>query len=421
METQRAFCVIVKAHCLVYNIPIKAFCPWGGFFLLNILLRRFVPNYEKTDDPAVRRRYGTLAGIAGMILNLLLFAGKLAAGLLAGAISVTADAFNNLTDAASSVVTLVGFRLAGQKPDADHPFGHGRIEYLAGLVVSLLILLVGVELGKSSVQKILHPEETRLSLLTAVILLVSVLVKLWMGWFNLALAGRIHSEALKASAVDSRSDAIATAAVLVGLVVSRLTSLPLDGWIGVLVAILILKAGFDAAKSTLDPLLGQAPDPAVVKEIEQLILSHSQIIGIHDMIIHDYGPGRRMMSVHAEVPCDTDMLAVHDIIDHIEREIGERFSIQAVIHMDPIQVGNPVVDGLRELTIRLAREIHPDITVHDFRITADPSHTNLIFDVVVPFEVTLNDQQVRQALADKLTAVSPSYFAVIEVDRSYVL
>lgn len=389
--------------------------------MLDFILRSFIPNYTQTSDGTVRRRYGTLAGITGIILNVLLFAGKLAAGLLAGAISVTADAFNNLTDAASSVVTLVGFRLAGQKADADHPFGHGRMEYLAGLVVSLIILLVGVELGKSSVKKILHPAETELSLLTAGILLVSVLVKLWMGWFNAQLGKRIQSEALNATATDSRSDAVATAAVLVGLVISHATNVPLDGWIGVLVAILILKAGFGAAKSTLDPLLGQAPDPAVVKEIESLILSHTQIIGIHDMIIHDYGPGRRMMSVHAEVPCDANMLEVHDIIDHIEREVGERFGIEAVIHMDPIQVGNPMVDGLRELAARLAREIDPAITIHDFRITAGPYHTNLIFDVVVPYETTLTDDQVKAALAEKLAAVSDNYHAVIDVDRSYVL
>ena len=394
---------------------------WEGSLLLDLILRRFIPNYTQTADSEVRRRYGTLAGITGIILNLILFAGKLTAGLLAGAISITADAFNNLTDAASSVVTLAGFRLAGQKPDADHPFGHGRIEYLAGLIVSFLILLVGVELGKSSFQKILHPVETELSLLTAGILLASILVKLWMSWFNHALGKRIQSETLKATATDSRSDAIATGAVLAGLIISHFTSLPLDGWIGILVALFILKAGFDAARSTLDPLLGQPPDPAVVKEIEALILAHTQIIGIHDMIIHDYGPGRRMMSVHAEVPCDTDMLEVHDIIDHVERRIGEQFGIEAVIHMDPVQVGNPLVDHLRELTARLAREVDPAITIHDFRITAGPLHTNLIFDVVVPFDVSLSDEAVKTTLAKKLSAVDPNYHTVIDVDRSYVL
>ena len=388
--------------------------------MLESILRRFVPDYANTGDKAVRERYGVLSGVTGIILNLLLFAGKLIAGLLAGAISVTADAFNNLSDAASSVVTLVGFRLAGQKADADHPFGHGRVEYLAGLIVSLLILLVGVELGKSSIEKILHPEETQLSVLTAGILAASILVKLWMGWFNSALAGRIKSEALRATATDSRSDAVATSAVLLGLILSRLLHLPLDGWIGVLVAVLILKAGLGSAKATLDPLLGQPPDPEEVRAIESLILSFPPISGIHDLVIHDYGPGRRMMSVHAEVPCDCDVMEVHDVIDHAERELEKAFGIEAVIHMDPVQAGNPRVDALRSQTAELAREIDPAMTIHDFRITEGPQFTNLIFDVVVPYDVSLSDQEVRQALADRLAALDGRYRAVIDVDRSYV-
>lgn len=389
--------------------------------MLKFFLRRFIPDYENTADMAVRRRYGTVAGVTGIILNLLLFAGKLTAGLLAGAISIVADAFNNLTDAASSVVTVAGFRLAGQKPDADHPFGHGRIEYLSGLLVSLVILLVGVELGISSVKKIITPAQTHFSLLTAVILAASILIKLLMAALNNHLARRIQSQALKAVAVDSRSDAVATAAVLVGLLVSHFTSLPLDGWFGVLVALFILKAGFGSVKATLDPLLGQAPEPEMVAAIEELILAHDQILGIHDLIIHDYGPGRRMMSVHAEVSADDDLVAVHDIIDHVERRLSEQFQLSAVIHMDPIQVGNPLVDGLRELCARLARELHPSLTIHDFRITSGPLHTNLIFDVVVPYEVPLTEDEVKRALSEQLSAVSSSYRAVIDVDRSHVL
>ena len=388
--------------------------------MLEAILRKFVPGYPNTEDRAVRQRCGICSGAVGIVLNLLLFAGKLLAGLLAGAISVTADAFNNLSDAASSVVTLVGFRLAGQKADAEHPFGHGRIEYLAGLVVSLLILLVGVELGKSSVQKILHPEETRLSVLTVVILLVSVAVKLWMGWFNGALAKKIKSEALRATAADSRSDAIATAAVLVGLALSRLFSIPLDGWVGVLVALLILKAGLESAKGTLDPLLGQPADPEEVRAVEEFILSYEPIQGIHDLVIHDYGPGRRMMSVHAEVPERADIMTVHDVIDHVEREIRAKFSMEAVIHMDPVQTGNPMVEGLRTAVAEQARLIHPELTIHDFRITAGPMFTNLIFDVVVPYGVKLEDRQVKEELAARVTALDPSYRAVIEVDRTYV-
>lgn len=388
--------------------------------MLEALLRKFVPNHTRTEDRAVRQRYGTLSGGVGILLNLALFAGKLTAGLLAGAISVTADAFNNLSDAASSVVTFVGFRLAGQEADADHPFGHGRMEYLAGLVVSFLILLVGVELGKSSVEKILHPEETRLSVLTVVILAVSILVKVWMGWFNSALAGMIKSEALRATATDCRSDAIATGAVLLGLILSRVFTLPLDGWIGVLVAILILKAGIDSAKATLDPLLGQPPEPEEVQAIERFILSYPPIQGIHDLVIHDYGPGRRMMSVHAEVPDTSDLMTVHDVIDHVERELKQKFGLEAVIHMDPVQTGNPLAERLKALVAEQARAIHPALTIHDFRITAGPRFTNLIFDVVVPYDVKLEDKDVKERLAAGLAAVDASYRAVIEVDHAYV-
>ena len=385
------------------------------------LVRHLIRDSERTEDPAVRERYGILAGATGIALNLLLFLCKLIAGMITGAISVTADAFNNLSDAASSVVTLVGFRLAGQKADADHPFGHGRMEYLAGLAVSLLILLVGVELGKSSIEKILSPEAVEFSWLSAAILAVSVAVKLWMCRFNRILGRRIDSAAMAATATDSLSDAVATSAVLAGLLIGRFTALPLDGWFGLLVAVFILKAGFGSVKDTLDPLLGQPPEHSLVEDIERVILSHPQIVGVHDMVIHDYGPGRRMMSVHAEVAADADILEVHDVIDHIERELNRRFRIEAVIHMDPIQIGNPEVDRLRELTKQLALQVDPSLTIHDFRITAGPLHTNLIFDVVVPYEVKLTEDEVKQQLARKLREQDERYHAVIQVDRSYVL
>jgi cation diffusion facilitator family transporter len=389
--------------------------------MLEWMLKIFVPDYQNTDDPSVRERCGMLSGGVGIFLNLLLFAGKLLAGVITGAISVTADAFNNLSDAASSVVTLAGFRLAGQKPDADHPFGHGRMEYLAGLIVSLLILLVGVELGKSSIEKIISPENTEITALTVTILLCSIAVKLWMAWFNGALGRRISSDALAATAADSRSDVLATSVVLAGLIVTHFTGLRLDGWLGLAVALLILKAGWDAAKDTLDPLLGKAPDQETVDAIEKLVMSHPQVVGIHDLVIHDYGPGRRMMSVHAEVPADSDMLEVHDVIDHIERELNETFRIEAVIHMDPIQVGDPKVEALRALTAGLAAQISPEITVHDFRITAGPMHTNLIFDVVVPYSAGVSDEEVRDRLTQGLHAEDESFNPVIDIDHSYVL
>jgi len=389
--------------------------------MLDRLLGAFVPNYKDTDDPGVRERYGLLSGGVGIALNLLLFAGKLLAGVLTGAISVTADAFNNLSDAGSSIVTLAGFRLASREADAGHPFGHGRIEYLAGLVVSLLILLVGVELGKSSFEKILHPQPAEFTVLAAVILACSVAVKLWLAWFNRALSRHIKSDALAATAADSRSDALATSVVLLGLAFGRFANIQLDGYLGLLVAVFIFKTGLDAAKDTLDPLLGKPPEPEMVEAIEKLILSHPPVRGIHDLVIHDYGPGRRMMSVHAEVPADADFLAVHDVVDHIERELNERFRLEAVIHMDPVKVGDPQVDRLRALAEKLAAEVDPALSIHDFRITAGPDHTNLIFDVVVPYGIGLSDDQVRRSFREKLQAVNQTYHAVIDVDHSCVL
>jgi len=384
------------------------------------LVRHFIQNSERTEDPAVREKYGMLSGAVGILLNVLLFAGKFTAGLLTGAISVTADAFNNLSDAASSVVTLIGFRLAGQKPDADHPFGHGRIEYLAGLAVSLLIFLVAFELGKSSLQKIIAPEAVGFSLLSAIILAASVLIKLWMWRFNRILSKRINSSAMAATAADSLSDAAATAAVLLGLLAGHFFSLRIDGWIGLLVALFILKAGFESAKGTLDPLLGQPADPELVSSIERTILLHPQILGVHDLVLHDYGPGRRMMSVHAEIDAASDLLEAHDIIDHVERELADTYHLEAVIHMDPIAQNDSATLQLRQTVAELVASIHPDITIHDFRVTPGPLLTNLIFDAVVPYEVKLSDESVRSAIDQKIKTLDSTYYAVVNIDRSYV-
>lgn len=386
--------------------------------MFHAILRRILPEGSNPSDPAVRRRCGLAAGGIGVGLNLLLFGGKLLAGLLTGAISVTADAFNNLSDAAGSVVTLAGFTLSGQRADAKHPFGHGRIEYLAGLAVSLLILLVGVELGKSSVDKILRPEATALTPLAAGVLLASILVKLWMGWFNGALGRRTDSAALNAAALDARTDALATSAVLAGLVISRLTHVNLDGWLGLAVAVFILRAGWSAARDTIDPLLGAQPDPAVVADIESLILSHPPVLGIHDLVIHDYGPGRRMMSVHAEVPAGSGLVEVHNVIDHIERELGERFGLEAVIHLDPVEPEDPYTRRLLSLAAQAARELDPAATIHDLRRTPEGA---VSFDVVAPYDVALTDEEVRAALTRRLEELEPGLRPVIGVDRSHVL
>lgn len=388
--------------------------------MTNLLVRLFIRNGDQIHDPAVRQQYGVLSGGVGILLNLLLSAGKLAAGLAASSIAITADAWNNLTDAASSVVTLVGFRLAGQKADDGHPFGHGRMEYLAGLLVSLLILLVGLELGKSSIDAILHPVETDFSALSAAVLGVSILIKLWLCLFNRSLSRRIGSAAMAATATDSLSDAAATSVLLAGGLLGRLTGLPLDGWLGLAVAVFILRSGWGAAKDTIDPLLGQRPDPALVREIQKTVLSHPQVVGMHDLVIHDYGPGRSLMSFHAEIPLDSDIMEAHDVIDHIERELQEKFGIETTVHMDPIATDDVRVNAVRAQVAALVQVIDPDITIHDFRMTDGPCHTNLIFDVAVPHRCPLADKEVSSRVSLAVRTLDPNYYPVLQVDRVYL-
>ena len=387
--------------------------------MTKLLIKLFVPDADRVQDGAVRQRYGRLGGGVGIAVNLLLFLMKLLAGWMTASIAVVADAFNNLTDAGTSIVTLVGFHLAGQEADEEHPFGHGRMEYLAGLVVSLVILLVGFELGKSSVTKIFAPEPVSFSWLSVAILLAAVLVKLWLHAFDRTLSRRIDSAALAAAAADSISDAVATAVVLVSSLAGFWLDVRIDGYVGVAVALFILKAGWDAAKDTLDPLLGRPMDPELAEDIDRLVLDHPYILGIHDLVYHDYGPGRAMMSFHAEVPADADLLAVHDVIDHIERELKQRNQIETVIHMDPI-VQDESTEQLRAQVETLAKEMGEALTIHDFRITAGPIHTNLLFDVVVPYGFSMTDSQVKKELAGRIRALSETYYPVIEVDRSYV-
>lgn len=387
--------------------------------MTKLLLHLFIPSGADPKDPAVRGRYGTLSGSVGIALNALLFLGKLLAGLLTGSIAVVADAINNLSDAASSVVTLIGFRLAGQEADESHPFGHGRMEYLTGLVVALAILLMGFEIGRSSVEKILAPEELAFSWLAMGILAASIGVKLWMYCFNRTLGRTIGSAAMEATAADSLSDAVSTAVVMAATMAGHFFQLHIDGMAGLLVAAFILKTGWEAAKDTVDPLLGRAMDPELAREIDRLALEHPYILGVHDIVYHDYGPGRAMMSFHAEVPSDADFLDVHDMIDHIEREMKQRYGIETVIHMDPV-VNDERTMALREQVAALARQIHPAATIHDFRMTAGPRHTNLLFDLAVPYSCKQKDEQVKQLMEEKVRGLSGRYYAVVSVDRSFV-
>ncbi len=388
--------------------------------MISLLAKWFIPRREQVEDGAVRRAWGALCGFVGIALNLLLFAGKLAAGALSGSIAVTADAFNNLSDAGSSVVTLLGFRLAGKKPDSDHPFGHGRMEYVSGLVVAGLILLMGAELAKTSVDKIAHPEAVTFSWLAAAILLVSIAVKLYMYMYNKAVGKRIGSAAMAATAADSLSDTAATAAVLLSMIVGRLTNVQPDGWVGLLVALFILWSAVQAARDTISPLLGQAPDPALVKEIEALVMAHDTVVGVHDLVVHDYGPGRRIISLHAEVPADGQVLELHDVIDNIESELARKLHCEAVIHMDPVVVGDPVVAALREQTAALVKTIDPRITIHDFRMVPGKTHTNLIFDAVIPFDEQLTRPQVAQRICRLVEDMDGHYRAVVKIENSYV-
>lgn len=380
---------------------------------------RFCLRGRDPQSPETRQRCGAVSGGIGIALNFLLFLGKLLAGIAAASIAITADAFNNLSDAASSAVTLVGFRLAGQKADEEHPFGHGRMEYLAGLAVAMLILMVGAELAKSSVRKILHPEPAAFSALSAGILALSIAVKLWMFLFNRALARHIRSAALAAAAADSLSDACATGVLLLGLAAGHFLRLPLDGWLGLAAALFIFRTGWGAAKDTVDPLLGRPMNRELAADIDRIVLGHDCILGIHDLVYHDYGPGRAMMTLHAEVPADGDLLQLHDVIDHIERELKARHHVETCIHMDPV-VRDADTEALRTQVAELARGIDPALTVHDLRVAAGPDRTQVLFDVLVPYRFHLSDAQVCAALREGIRGLSDRYVPTIQVDHSYI-
>ncbi len=389
--------------------------------MISYLIRKFIPAEKEAGAQAVRTAYGTLAGILGIVLNVLLCLGKLFAGVLSGSIAITADAVNNLSDAGSSLITLFGFKLSSKKPDPHHPFGHGRIEYLAGLAVSLLILMMGVELFKSSVQKILSPEPVSFSLITALILIVSVLVKLYMSVYNKNLGQKIHSPAMEATAADCRSDALATTVVLVTMLIAYFTGHTIDGWAGLLVSFSIFWAGYSAARETINPLLGQSPDPDLVDEIRRQVLAAPNVLGIHDLIVHDYGPGRRMVSLHAEVPAGGDILTLHDGIDHLEHQLREKLGCETVIHMDPVVTDDLSVAPMREqVTGLLQRELDPALQLHDFRIVTGPTHTNIIFDAVVPFGFRLTDEELKKEIARLIRTLDENYYAVVDIDHSYI-
>ena len=375
---------------------------------------------ESDSEEKKRRVYGTLGAVVGIFLNICLFAGKYLAGFLSGSIAIMADAFNNLSDAGSSFISLIGFVFSGKKPDLDHPFGHGRIEYLAGLGVSFLILLMGVELAKNSVQKILHPVSVQISTLSIAVLSASILVKLYMAYYNHAIGKKIRSATMAATATDSLSDAAATTVVLLAMLFLAVTGINIDGYCGILVAVFILAAGIGAAKETVSPLLGQAPDPEFVKEIKELVMQHEEVLGIHDMAVHDYGPGRVRVSLHAEVSGDGNIYELHDLIDQIERELKEKLHCETVIHMDPIDVGNEKTVEMKEEMVKLVKAIDERLTIHDFRMVTGTTHHNMIFDVVIPADFKLSQEELKDIIQKKVWEKWPDYYVVIDVDTAYV-
>ena len=387
--------------------------------MVTLLSRLFIKNNEEYTNPEVRKAYGFLTGIVGISLNILLFLGKYFVGLMSGAVSITADAFNNLSDACSSVITLLGFHLAGKKPDPEHPFGHGRIEYVSGLAVSVLIIVMGVELFQSSLDKIFHPVPMEVDSLTIVVLLASILVKVYMSIYNGSLGKKINSAAMKATSTDSLSDCIATTVVLLSMLLYQIAHINLDGFSGIVVAVFILLAGISSAKETLSPLLGEAPDMDFVKDIEHTVRAHSMVVGVHDMVVHNYGPGRVMVSLHAEVPGNLNIYKIHDEIDVIERELKEKYFCEAVIHMDPIAVDDKKVMSLRKEVEQLVKEMDEEITIHDFRMVEGPTHTNLIFDVVLPQGYSKTDEEVSTEVSGRIKEKWENYYPVIKIEKKY--
>lgn len=392
--------------------------------MTEFLLRTFVKNAQDTTDKAVRSACGNLACIVGILCNVLLFLGKFIVGTLFGSVSITADAINNLSDASSNIVSLVGFWLGGRPADKEHPYGHARYEYLAGLAVSVMILVIGIELGKESLSKVIAPTPVEFSWLSAAVLVASILVKLWMSAFNRTVGKHIHSETLLATAADSRNDVISTAAVLVAALVAHFTSFDrLDGIMGLAVAVFILYSGIGLVKDTLDPILGAAPDPELVDHIQKKALSYPGVLGMHDLMIHDYGPGNRLVSFHLEMPAEGDVMALHDEIDQMEKDFYANDGLLTTIHFDPVVTSDPHVTELREFVEKTAHDIDPEVNIHDLRIVPGNTHTNVIFDVAVPpayfAKGSKAGRDLLNALRDAVKEKWPDHFCVIQLEQQY--
>lgn len=386
-----------------------------------LLPKIFIKNYRNTSDTHVRKSYGLLASVVGVIVNVILFAAKFFIGTVSGSVAIRADAINNLSDAGSQVISFISFGISSKPADRKHPYGHARIEYVASMIVSFLILHIGLDLLMESVDKILHPTLPTPSYLTIGILGGSVLLKLWLGVFNLRMSKRIDSSVMRATAMDSFSDMLSTSAVLVASLIPLIfptVTLNLDAYMGVIVAILILVAGVKILLEAKDSILGEAPSEELVRQITDVIGRYPEAVGIHDLEIHNYGPGHTVAAIHVEVDGKADVFHSHDVIDNIEKHLRQECRIQATIHMDPIVTDDEAVTSAREMTLGVIQEIDPDMDIHDFRLVAGPTHTNLIFDVSARFENPMSDEQIKREIADRISRIDPSYFTVVTVDRS---
>ncbi|MBQ9768403.1 MAG: cation transporter [Lachnospiraceae bacterium] len=387
--------------------------------MTGLLVKLFVKHQEEPQKPEVRAAYGRLSGMVGIICNVILFGVKFLLGTVTSSVAITADAFNNLGDASSGIVSFLGFKMASRPADKEHPYGHARYEYLAGLTVSVMILVIGVELFKESFQKILRPQPVEFSWVSVAVLLVAIGVKLWLAFFNRTIGRRINSQTLLATAADSRNDVIATGAVILAMVLSHVTKLELDGYMGLAVALFILYSGVNLVKETLDPLLGKATDEELVEDIEKRIMSYPGVLGTHDLMIHDYGPGRQFGSVHVEVAAEEDVLKSHDMIDNIERDFLSELNIHLIVHMDPIVTKDESVKNLRHWLAGEVKKVHPELTIHDLRIVPGSTHTNVIFDCLVPRGLKRSDEEIKAEIDVLVKQTYPDYCCVITVDHSY--
>lgn len=388
--------------------------------MYNWLVKKYIKNYQEVENSQVREQYGILCSILSILCNIVMVIFKLVFGYLTGSVAIIADGYNNLSDIGSNLATLFGFKLSGKHPDSEHPYGHGRIEYIVGMVIAFLILLVGVSSLKESIIKIWKPEEVIFSIYALIALVVSILIKLWMSYFNKQAGKTINSASLLAAGQDSLNDVMSTVATLVSLIATLFTDLPLDGIIGALVSVLVIKSGIEIFKDTMASLLGKAPDKELVKEIHDFVKSYDKVIGIHDLMIHDYGPGRKYMTFHAEVDSDNNLCEIHDQIDEIERAILAKFRILTTIHLDPVDSHDEYINMMKKRVEKVVKDINPEYTIHDFRLVRGNTHTNLIFDVVLPSDDTTKHSEVKKAISDAVSKFEDeTFYCVIEVEHSY--